>query len=70
MEWLTGEDAQRIYAEVNHEYPLRAGVPISDMVASFGELNADDLGLAEIAGLRARASELVDEVGYDDGPAS
>jgi len=70
MEWLAGAEAQRIYAEVNHEYPLRPGVPVSDMVASFGELRADDLGLADIAGLRARASEMVDEVGFDDGPSS
>ena len=70
MEWLTGAEAQRIYAEVNHEYPLRPGVPISDMVSSFGELNADPLSLAEIAGHRRRASEIVDEVGFDDGPSS
>jgi iron(III) transport system substrate-binding protein len=70
MEWLTSAEAQRIYAEVNHEYPLREGVPISDMVASFGALHADSLGLAEIARHRARASELVDEVGYNDGPSS
>ena len=70
MEWLTGAKAQRIYAEVNHEYPLREGVPVSDMVASFGELRADPLALSEIAEHRKRASELVDEVGYDAGPSS
>ena len=70
MEWLVGETAQRIYAADNHEYPLRQGVEVSDMVESFGALNADDLGLAEIARYRARASELVDEVGFDDGPSS
>jgi iron(III) transport system substrate-binding protein len=70
MEWLTGAEAQRIYAEVNHEYPLREGVPVSNMVASFGELKADALALSEIATHRKRASELVDEVDYDAGPSS
>ncbi|NND49484.1 MAG: extracellular solute-binding protein, partial [Rhizobiales bacterium] len=70
MEWLTGVEAQRIYAEVNHEYPLRDGVPVSDMVTSFGALHADSLSLAEIARNRRRASEIVDEVGFDDGPSS
>ncbi len=70
MEWLTGVEAQRIYAEVNHEYPLRDGVPVSDMVTSFGAFHADSLSLAEIARNRRRASEIVDEVGFDDGPSS
>jgi iron(III) transport system substrate-binding protein len=30
----------------------------------------DTLSIAEIATHRKRASELVDEVGYDDGPSS
>lgn len=70
MEWLTKAEAQRFYAEVNHEYPLRDGVPISDMVTSLGELHADSLSLTEIAHNRRRASEIVDEVGFDDGPSS
>jgi iron(III) transport system substrate-binding protein len=70
MEWLSGAEAQRIYAEVNHEYPVNPGVPLSDMVASFGALHADELPLAEIAKFRKRASELVDEVGFNEGPTS
>jgi len=70
MAYLTGEAAQKLYAETNHEYPVKAGVPVSEMVASFGQLNADPLPLSEIARNRRMASELVDRVGYDDGPSS
>ncbi len=70
MAYLTGEAAQKLYAETNHEYPVKAGVPVSEMVASFGQLNADPLPLSEIAKNRRMASELVDRVGYDDGPSS
>ncbi len=70
MEYLTTDEAQRIYAEVNHEYPVKDGVAVSPMVQSFGSLKADPLPLAEIARHRKQASELVDKVGFDDGPGS
>ncbi len=70
MEFLSSEKAQRIYAEINYEYPVKAGVPVSDLVASWGELKPDALPLSEVAGLRKRASEMVDEVGLNDGPSS
>jgi len=70
MEWLTGPDAQKIYAEVVNEYPLRQGVGLSDMVRSWGEMKPDSRPITDIAKFRNRASELVDEVGFDDGPSS
>ncbi len=70
MEFLTTDEAQRIYAEVNYEYPLKAGVALSETVKSFGELKPDTLSLSDIADNRARASELIDEVGFDNGPKS
>ncbi|WP_416357961.1 Fe(3+) ABC transporter substrate-binding protein [Aureimonas phyllosphaerae] len=70
MEFLTTDEAQRIYAEVNYEYPLKPGVALSETVKSFGELKPDTLSLSDIAANRAKASELVDEVGFDNGPKS
>ncbi|WP_350333259.1 Fe(3+) ABC transporter substrate-binding protein [Coralliovum pocilloporae] len=70
MEYLSSDEAQKIYAEANFEYPVKAGVGASERVKSWGELKADELTLNEIAKLRKRASELVDEVAFDDGPAS
>lgn len=70
IEYLTSDEAQKIYAELNNEYPLKAGVPLSEIVQSWGDLKPDSLSLSEIAAKRKRASEIVDEVGFDQGPSS
>ena len=70
IEFLTGDAAQKIYASVNHEYPVKAGVAPSDLVTSWGTFNADPSKLDEIAKLRKRATELVDEVAFNEGPSS
>lgn len=69
MEYLVSPEAQKIYAETNGEYPVVEGVAISPLVASWGELNADDLPLTKIAEFRKKASELVDRVQFDQGPS-
>ena len=66
MEFLVSEEAQRLYAEVNFEYPVRAGVAPSARVAGWGKLKADPLPLETIAAFRKRASEIVDEIGFNN----
>lgn len=68
IEFLLSDEAQAIYAETNFEFPIMPGVAPSDLVASWGELKADSLPLAEIADKRDEASKLVDEVKFDEGP--
>ena len=70
MEFLTSDEAQGLYAEINFEYPLNPHVAPSDLVRSWGTLHPDSLPLIEIAKHRREASELVDEVAFDDGPSS
>jgi len=70
IEFLSSTEAQELYAEVNNEYPLQPGIKLSPVVQGWGTLKADPLPLAEIAKNRKRASELVDEVGFDQGPSS
>lgn len=70
IEFLSGEKAQKIYASVNHEYPVKAGVASSELVKSWGDFKPDSTPLEEIAKLRKRATELVDEVAFNDGPSS
>ena len=65
VEYMTSSEAQRVFADVNFEYPIRAGVTVNPLIASFGELKADPMSLADVARARKRASELVDEVGFD-----
>jgi iron(III) transport system substrate-binding protein len=68
MEFLVSREAQEIYAEVNFEYPIRQDVAASQRVESWGDFTADSLPLDRIAAQRKRASELVDEVSFNDGP--
>ena len=68
MEFLVSAKAQKIYAEVNFEYPVRQDVAISPLVQSWGYLQADELPMDEIARLRQRASQIVDETGFNQGP--
>lgn len=70
IEFLTSQEAQKIYAELNNEYPLKEGVPASEIVQSWGDLKPDTLPLVEVGKYRKRASEIVDEVGFDQGPSS
>jgi iron(III) transport system substrate-binding protein len=65
MEFLSERVAQKIYAEQNFEYPVNPDVEPSGLLQSWGTFKADQLPLAEIAKLRKRASELVDEVAFD-----
>jgi iron(III) transport system substrate-binding protein len=70
MEFLASEDAQKLYATANNEYPVGPGVQPSAVVAGWGTLKADPLPLENIGKYRKRASELVDKVNFDAGPSS
>jgi iron(III) transport system substrate-binding protein len=65
MEWLSGDVAQKIYAETNHEYPVKPGVERSALVASWGEFTADTKTLAEIAAQRPAAVKIMETVNFD-----
>ena len=65
MDFLVGDEAQRIYAETNNEFPVKEGVPASDLVASWGEFTPDALTLSEISALRPRALDLIEQVNFD-----
>lgn len=66
MEWLSGDVAQKIYAETNHEFPVKPGVQRSELVASWGEFTADTLPLADVAAKRPEALKLVETVDFDN----
>jgi iron(III) transport system substrate-binding protein len=65
MEWLSSDAAQKIYAETNHEYPVKPGVAKSELVASWGEFTPDATPLADIAAARATALKIMESVNYD-----
>ena len=66
LEYLVSDEAQKIYAEANFEYPVKDGIAVSPLVGEFGELNVDATDLTAIARERKAASELAEEVGFDN----
>jgi iron(III) transport system substrate-binding protein len=66
IEWLAGEQAQQMHADLNFEYPIRAGVAINPIVASYGKLNPDTMALSSIAERSKAAANLVDKVGFNN----
>ena len=69
MEFLASDEAQQLYATANNEYPVSPKVAPSAIVQSWGPLKADALPLENIGKYRKRASELIDNVNFDAGPA-
>ena len=65
MEWLSSDEAQKIYAETNHEFPVKRGVPRSALVQSWGSFTPDSMGLADIAKARPAAVKLMEDVDFD-----
>jgi iron(III) transport system substrate-binding protein len=66
IEWLAGEHAQHLYADMNYEYPLLSEIKVNPTIASYGTLKPDKLPLFEIAKNKKGAANLVDKVGFDN----
>jgi iron(III) transport system substrate-binding protein len=66
MEWLSGDTAQKIYAETNHEYPVKPGVERSALVQGWGEFTQDSKSLTELAALRPTALKIIEQVDFDN----
>ena len=65
MEFLAADEAQKIYADTNHEFPVKPGVEPSALVQSWGPFTADTVDLTKIAKLRGTALKLMEEVDFD-----
>lgn len=66
IEYLASDEAQKIYAEANYEYPVNAKAGVSPLIAELGTLTPDTLDLTAVAGQRKLASELTEAVGFDN----
>jgi iron(III) transport system substrate-binding protein len=64
LEFLVGDEAQRIYAEVGQEFPVKPGIPPSQILQGLGAYKADQLNLAELGKHNAEAVRIFDRVGW------
>ncbi|MCU8033012.1 MAG: Fe(3+) ABC transporter substrate-binding protein [Shewanella sp.] len=65
MEFLSADVAQKAYADVNMEYPVKADVAPSSLVASWGKFKSDQLPIFKLAEYHQAAVKLLDEVQFD-----
>jgi iron(III) transport system substrate-binding protein len=66
LEYLVSDEAQKLYAEANFEYPVNAGATVAPLIAEFGVLKPDTIELTKSAGFRKAASKLAEKVGFDN----
>ena len=66
LEFLVSDQAQKIYAEDNFEYPIKQGVKLHPIVASWGTFKADKTFLSKIAENRSKATKIMDKVRFNN----
>ncbi|HSW35281.1 MAG TPA: extracellular solute-binding protein [Candidatus Limnocylindrales bacterium] len=64
LEWLSGLQGQKLFADSNHEFPVNPNVEPHPIIAKFGSFVVDPINLAELGRLQADAIRLLDEAGY------
>lgn len=64
LEWLSSENAQKIFADVNMEYPVNPNVAVNPYVASWGSFKQNEINLANAGEKQVAAIKLMDRAGY------
>lgn len=66
MEFLASDRAQKMYADLNGEYPVNEKIVLPAALQSLGKFKRDTAALARVAQYRAAAAKMADRVGYND----
>ncbi len=64
IEFLVSDSAQRIYADVNFEYPIKENIELNQILNSWGKFKADNLNLSKLGDNNAASVKLMDRVGW------
>lgn len=64
LEFLTGATAQKLYGDINFEYPVNPSIKTSDELESWGSFKEDKLPIERIAQLSSEAQKIIDRVGW------
>jgi len=64
MEYLSGVEAQKLYAETNYEYPVNPEVEPSELLKSWGAFKEQEIPLNVLGDLNVDAVQLFGEVGW------
>ncbi len=64
IEFLTSDDAQKVFAAGNNEYPVVEGVEIAPVLTKLGEFKEDVLNPAVFGGNNQKALRMMDRAGW------
>ena len=64
LEFLSSMDAQKMYGEINFEYPVNSKIKPSDELVSWGDFREDKISIEKIALLSMDAQKIIDRVGW------
>lgn len=64
IEFLASDSSQRWYGETNNEYPVRADLPASDLLQSWGDFKADQVNVTELGRLNGEAVMAMDRASW------
>ena len=64
IEYLTSEEAQKVYVNNSYEYPANSLVQPSDIVRGWGEFKIDKLNLNALGEYRPEAIKIFDKTGW------
>ena len=65
IEYLLGDDAQRVLAEGNNEYPTVASVKTNNVaLTAWGPFKAETVPIAKVGANTARVQQMLDRVGF------
>ena len=64
LEFLSEATSQKLYGEVNYEYPVNPAVIVDGELASWGTFKEDQLPIQKIADLSREAQMMIDRVGW------
>ncbi len=64
LEFLASKESQKWYAEVNHEYPVREGIEVSELLKGFGDFKAEQIPLEKVGLLNGQSVKVMDKAGW------
>ena len=64
LEFLSSSKAQRLYSEINFEYPVNIDIQASEELRSWGSFREDNVPIERIAQLSIEAQKIIDKVGW------
>ena len=64
LEFMVETDSQVLFSSANYEYPVRPDVPVSKIIAAWGEFKADRINVSDLGNRNAEAVRIMDRAGW------